>query len=333
MTGKRNVLGRGLAALIPNAPRPAAGPANLESSSTPAGGSGAGGVTPGSSSPPAAPAAPAREGLRTVGIEEVHPAPDQPRKTFDDARLEELAASIRAQGVIQPLVVRLRPGGGYQLIAGERRWRAAQRAGLHEVPVVVRDVAEANAFELAMVENLQREDLNPIEEAEGLDRLIREFGYTQESLATRVGKDRTTVTNSLRLLKLPPGVRGLVIGGRLSMGHARAILGLEALGPSGTEAMERLGRQTAARELSVRQVEQQVRRERERATGDGAAAAGPEADGPARASASARDLELRLSRSFGTRVRVVETSPGTGRLEIHYGSLDQLDGLLTRLLP
>jgi ParB family chromosome partitioning protein len=270
--------------------------------------------------------------LRTVGIEEVHPAPDQPRKTFDDARLEELAASIRAQGVIQPLVVRLRSGGGYQLIAGERRWRAAQRAGLHEVPVVVRDVAAATAFELAMVENLQREDLNPIEEAEGLDRLIREFGYTQESLATRVGKDRTTVTNSLRLLKLPPGVRGLVIGGRLSMGHARAILGLEALGPSGTEAMERLGRQTAARELSVRQVEQQVRRERERAAG-GDAGASPDADAPARPSASARDLELRLSRSFGTRVRVVESGPGTGRLEIHYGSLDQLDGLLTRLLP
>src|SRR5207253_4790059 len=117
----------------------------------------------------------AREGLRTVGIEEVHPAPDQPRKTFDDARLEELAASIRAQGVIQPLVVRQRAGGGYELIAGERRWRAAQRAGLHEVPAVVRDVAPARAFEMAMVENLQREDLNPLEEAAGYERLIAEF--------------------------------------------------------------------------------------------------------------------------------------------------------------
>jgi len=339
LTGKRNVLGRGLAALIPNAPRPPSPSGNPGGASPPA----AAGATPlpaGSLSPAnGAPAAvvngpPAREGLRTVGIEEVHPAPDQPRKTFDDARLEELAASIRAQGVIQPLVVRLRAGGGYQLIAGERRWRAAQRAGLHEVPVVVRDVAEANAFELAMVENLQREDLNPIEEAEGLDRLIRDFGYTQESLAARVGKDRTTVTNSLRLLKLPPGVRGLVIGGRLSMGHARAILGLEAIGPSGTEAMERLGRQTAARELSVRQVEQQVRRERERASSGGdSGAGGGDAESPTRASASARDLELRLTRSFGTRVRVVEASPGTGRLEIHYGSLDQLDGLLARLLP
>jgi ParB family chromosome partitioning protein len=339
LTGKRNVLGRGLAALIPNAPRPPAAPGSTAAVGSPAAfGSTSlpAAETPAGTSPGAVMGvAAAREGLRTVGIEEVHPAPDQPRKTFDDARLEELAASIRAQGVIQPLIVRLRPGGGYQLIAGERRWRAAQRAGLHEVPVVVRDVAAAKAFELAMVENLQREDLNPIEEAEGLDRLIRDFGYTQESLATRVGKDRTTVTNSLRLLKLPAGVRGLVIGGRLSMGHARAILGLEALGAGGTEAMERLGRQTAARELSVRQVEQQVRRERERAAGGGDAEAGASTDpeSPARASASARDLELRLSRGLATRVRVVEVSPGAGHLEIHYGSLDQLDGLLRRLLP
>ena len=124
-----------------------------------------------------------REGLRVVGIEEVHPARAQPRKTFDDARLDELAASIRSQGLIQPLVVRIRESGGYEIIAGERRWRAAQRAGLHTIPVVVREIAHARAFELAMVENLQREDLNPIEEAEGFDRLIREFGYSQESLA------------------------------------------------------------------------------------------------------------------------------------------------------
>ena len=319
MTVKRNALGRGLAALIPGAPRPMGTGAGPVAPSIPGGGE------PSTSAPTAGP----REGLRTVGIEEVHPAADQPRKTFDDARLEELAESIRAQGVIQPLVVRQRPGGGYELIAGERRWRAAQRAGLHEVPVVIRDVAAATAFELAMVENLQREDLNPIEEAEGLDRLIRDFGYTQESLAARVGKDRTTVTNSLRLLKLPPGVRGLVIGGRLSMGHARAILGLEARGPSSVEAMERLGRQAAARELSVRQVEQIVKRERD----DHAAGEAPAPAPAAGQTASARDLELRLSRSLGTRVRVVESGPGTGRLEIRYGSLDQLDGILAKLLP
>jgi len=312
---KRKALGRGLAALIPTArPMPA----------------------PSTSSPPADGASAGTErGLRLVAIEDIHPWRDQPRKVFDDQKLAELAASLKAQGIVQPLVVRVRPAGGYELIAGERRWRAAQKAGLHEVPAVIRDIAPDSAFEMSLVENVQREDLNPIEEAEAYQRLIAEHAYTQETLAARVGKDRTTVTNSLRLLKLPPGVRGLVIGGRLSMGHARAILGLEALGPGGTEAMERLGRQTAARELSVRQVEQQVRRERERAAGggDGGAGAGPAADGPARASASARDLEQRLSHSFGTRVRVIEAGPGTGRLEIHYGSLDQLDGLLARLLP
>jgi len=308
MSTKRQALGRGLAALIP-----AAAPRE-DRTAEPAP------ALPGVSPPP-------REGLRTVGIEEIHPARNQPRKTFDDARLEELAASIRAQGVIQPLIVRVAEDGGYEIIAGERRWRAAQRAGLHEVPVVIRDTAADATFELAMVENLQREDLNPIEEAEGFDRLIREFGYTQESLSVRVGKDRTTVTNSLRLLKLPPGVRGLVIGGRLSMGHARALLGLESVGSTATEDMERLGRAAAAREMSVRQVEQLVRQERERAVRPA-----PAPEPPAK-TASARDLETRLARGLGARVRVVEGAPGRGRLEIHYASLDQLDGILARLLP
>ena len=305
MTTKRQALGRGLAALIPGATPPEAVPvAEAERQ----------------------PAEAAREGLRTVAIEDVHPMRGQPRKTFDDAGIDELAASIRNQGIIQPLIVRLREGGGYELIAGERRWRAAQRAGLHGVPVVVRDSAAAEAFELAMVENLQRQDLNPIEEAEGFDRLIREFGYTQESLAARVGKDRSTVTNALRLLKLPPGVRALVIAGRLSMGHARAILGLETLPSGAPEAMERMARLAAARELSVRQVEQLVRRARE-TPADNAPAA------PNRATASARDLEVRLSRSLGARVRVVEAGPGRGQLAIQYGSLDELDRILAKLLP
>jgi ParB family chromosome partitioning protein len=292
---KRQALGRGLAALIPGAP------------------------------PPEAPAAGAMGrvdtsgGLRTVAIEDVHPSAGQPRKHFDDARLDELAASIRAQGIIQPLVVRLREGGGYELIAGERRWRAAQRAGLHEVPAVVRDVAEKRAFEMAIVENLQREDLNPIEEAQGFERLIEEFGYTQEALATRVGKDRSTVANALRLLRLPDSVRTLVTEGRLAMGHARALLGLEAPG-----VIERLARRVVARELSVRQVEALVKRERE--GGDKAKAA------PAAPTASARDLQERLSRALGTRVRVVEQGPGKGHLEITYHSLDQLDAVLARIL-
>jgi len=302
---KRQALGRGLAALIPGAAPPDTAAA-VDAERRPA-------------------EAP-REGLRTVAIEDVHPMRGQPRKSFDDVRIDELAASIRTQGIIQPLIVRLRDGGGYELIAGERRWRAAQRAGLHQVPVVVRDSAAAEAFELAMVENLQRQDLNPIEEAEGFDRLIREFGYTQESLAARVGKDRTTVTNALRLLKLPPGVRGLVIAGRLSMGHARAILGLETLPSGALEAMERMARLASARDLSVRQVEQLVRRARE--TPSDAAS-----DAPVRPTASARDLETRLSRSLGARVRVVEAGPGRGQLAIHYASLDELDRILTKLLP
>jgi ParB family chromosome partitioning protein len=289
---KRQALGRGLAALIPSAAPPPA--------------------------PAAAPAAKSNDGLRTVAIEDVHPSPGQPRKHFDDARLEELAASIRAQGIIQPLVVRLREAGGYELIAGERRWRAAQRAGLHEVPAVVRDVAEKRAFEMALVENLQRQDLNPIEEAQGFERLIAEFGYTQEAMATRVGKDRSTVANALRLLRLPDSVRQMVTEGRLAMGHARALLGLEE-----AYAIERLARRVVARELSVRQVEALVKRER-----DGGDAPAPS---PAPTSANARDLEERLTRALGTRVKVFETGPGKGRLEISYHSLDQLDVVLSRI--
>jgi len=308
-TQKRRALGRGLAALIPGAPVPAPAAA-----ATPVAVASAGRAT--------------ATGLRVVGIEEVHPSREQPRKTFDDARIDELAASIRAQGVIQPLVVRQRERGGYEIIAGERRWRAAQRAGLHEIPAVVRDVAAPRAFEMAMVENLQREDLNPIEEANGYQRLISELSYTQESLAVRVGKDRTTITNALRLLRLPDEVRDLVVAGKLSMGHARALLGLES-----ADAMIRLGRRTAARELSVRQVEALVRRERDGADAAGGQGGTDGAPSPGRPSASARDLGERLSRAVGARVKVVESAakPGTGHLEIHFSSLDELDALIARL--
>ncbi|HXI56709.1 MAG TPA: ParB/RepB/Spo0J family partition protein [Polyangia bacterium] len=293
---KRKALGRGLAALIPGAsPSPAA----AQTVSPSAGGRG--------------------EGLRTISIEEIHPSGDQPRQIFDDTRLTELADSIRTQGVIQPVIVRIRALGGYELVAGERRWRAAQRAGLHEIPAVIRDIAPMRAFEMAMVENLQRADLNPIEEAAGYQRLISDFGYTQETLAGRVGKDRTTVTNALRLLRLPESVRDLVVAGRISMGHARALLGLES-----ADAMERLARRVAAREMSVRQVEALVRRERS------VSASAPATAAP---SASARDLGDRLARVLGTKVKVVESGPGRGHLEVHYHSLDQLDALIARFLP
>jgi ParB family chromosome partitioning protein len=290
--GKRQALGRGLAALIPAAAAPDA----EERAQTKLGGS-----------------------LRAIDIENIHPSGRQPRKTFDDARLSELAESIRSQGVIEPLVVRTRPAGGFELVAGERRWRAAQRAGLHQVPAIVREVTEAQAFEMALVENLQREDLNPIEEAEAYQHLVAEFGYTQESLAARVGRERSTVANALRLLKLPPSVRSMVVEGRLSMGHARALLGLED-----DAVIERLARQTASRGLSVRQVEALVRRERE----EGDRPAPP----PAKESPAARDLGLRLQRALSARVKLVEAAPGRGHIEIHYGSLDQLDAILARIL-
>jgi ParB family chromosome partitioning protein len=293
---RRQALGRGLSALIPTAsPSPAAFSA--------------------------APAAPEKRVFFLARIEDIHPSPEQPRKIFAEGALEELARSIRQEGVIQPLVVRERPrdAGGFYLIAGERRWRAAQRAGLHEVPVVVREASEARAFELALVENLQREDLNPIEEAEAYQHLQDAFAYTQEQIAERVGKDRTTVTNALRLLKLPPVVREMVQAGDLSMGHARALLGLED-----AEAIERGARKVVSRALSVRLTEEMVRREKEGA---------PAPVTPIK-SPSVRDLEERLTRALTMRVTVQDRGDGKGgKLEIRYASLDELDGLLDRLLP
>ncbi|MCB9563532.1 MAG: ParB/RepB/Spo0J family partition protein [Kofleriaceae bacterium] len=299
-------LGRGLGALLPS--QPAAAPA-------------------------AAPAPAAVEPARPrtyfhAQIEDVHPSPDQPRRRFDDAELDELATSIRAHGVIMPLVVRPRPGGGYHLIAGERRWRASQRAGLHEVPVVVQDVDDRAAFERALVENLQRADLNAIEEASAFHRLIDEFGLTQEQVAERVGKDRSTVANSVRLLRLPPSVRQLVEERRLSMGHARALLGL----PEGAD-VEVAARTVMAKGLSVRATEALVRKH-----GQPAAAPRPTAT-PAK-SASVRDLEDRLTRALGGPVTIDEDQPGaegpgakrSGTIEIRYHDLDHLDRLLDRLL-
>jgi ParB family chromosome partitioning protein len=292
---KRPVLGRGLSALIPDASRAAA----------------------------VAAAAPVNRDYFPAPIADIHPSPEQPRKRFAEPELAELAASIATQGIIQPLVVRARPDGGYWLIAGERRWRAAQRAGLREVPVVVQKVSSRDAFERALVENLQRADLNPIEEAEAFQRLVSsEYGYTQEQVATRVGKDRATVANSLRLLKLPRGVRGMVEEGRLTMGHARALLALDSVGDIETAA-----RTVAARGLSVRATEAMVRRRRE-----GKPAAGkPE---PRAKSASVRDLENRLTQSLGAPVAISEDSPGaSGTIQITYTDLDDLDRLLERLLP
>lgn len=302
--GKRKALGRGLAALIPGAPHPH--------------------PTAQDTAAPEAQGAPG-EGLRLLQIEDLRPGSTQPRKTFNDDRLDELAESIRAQGVIQPILARPRADGGFEIVAGERRWRAAQRAGLHEVPVVVRQLTDGEAAEAALVENLQREDLNAIEEARGLSRLITDFGYTQDALGARVGKDRSTVANALRLLKLPDKVQTMVVDEKLSMGHARALLGLE-----NAVAIEQLARQTVAKNLSVRAVEALVKKARTPTDSKPVPAPPP---APARQSAAARDLTERLQRSLATRVKVVETSPGTGHLEIFFHSLDELDRILGRILP
>jgi ParB family chromosome partitioning protein len=263
-------------------------------------------------------------------IEDVYPSPDQPRRHFADAELDALAQSIRAHGVIMPLVVRPRPGNGYLLIAGERRWRASQRTGLHEVPVVIQDVDPREAFERALVENLQRSDLNPIEEAAAYQRLIEEFGLTQELVAERVGKDRSTIANVVRLLKLPNPVRTMVEDQRLSMGHARALLGLDD-----PRAIETAARAATARGLSVRATEALVRNTLQ---ADGKPAKAP----PARSvrpgkSAAVLDLEVRLGKALGGPVDMTEDAPSTsgrksGTITIRYLDLDHLDQLLEKLL-
>jgi ParB family transcriptional regulator, chromosome partitioning protein len=238
----------------------------------------------------------------------------QPRRDFNAEALEELASSIRAQGLIQPIIVRPLAGGRYEIIAGERRWRAAQMAGLGEVPVVVRDVPDEAAMAMALIENIQREDLNVIEEAVALARLQEEFGLTHERIAEAVGKSRTTVTNTLRLLSLAPEVRAHLEARRLEMGHGRALL---ALPP---EQQPGAAREVLSRGLSVRETELLVRR----LLGSALRARKK----PPAQTADVRQLEQELSETVGAAVAIEHGSSGKGRLVIHYASLDQLDGLL-----
>jgi ParB family chromosome partitioning protein len=259
-------------------------------------------------------------------IERIVPLKGQPRQYFDEQALEELAQSLREVGLLEPLVVRKMPqlggsptGDKYELIAGERRWRAAQRAGLKDVLVVVKDVSPTAAFEMAMIENVQREDLNPIELAEAFSRLVKEHGYTQERLAERIGKDRTTIANALRLLRLPPPVREKVIRGELSEGHARALLAV-----ADDAELARLAEKVVRGRLNVRQTEQLARATK--LPKDGSAPSTP-----AGKSASVRDLERRLTAALGTRCEVRDAG-GKGEIAVHYASLDQLDGILDKLL-
>lgn len=285
---KRRALGRGLDSLLPG------------------------------SAPAAAPAAP-RE-TNTLRIEELHPTQGQPRHIFDDEKLEELAQSIRELGVLEPILVRKRKEGGFQIIAGERRWRAAQRAGVLEVPVVVREFSDTQAFEAALVENLQRADLNPIETARAFQRLLEDYKHTQETVAQRVGKDRSTVANALRLLKLPDAVLDMIETGQLSEGHGRALL---AAGDPA--AMLKLARSALEKGWNVRDTERAAK-----FVAEAAKAGKDKGDKPQGKSANVRDLETRLSRSFGSKVNVADRN-GKGNIQIHFTSYDELDRLLEKL--
>jgi ParB family chromosome partitioning protein len=275
-----------------------------------------GGVSGLFNAPGAKPSSPAPRGDNAVAIEEVHPSRSQPRTRFDDAKLEELAASIRSVGVLEPILVRKRAQGGYEIIAGERRWRAAQRAGLHEVPITVRELSSPAAFEAAIIENLQREDLNAVETARAFTRLVDEQKYTLDKLAQRVGKDKSTISNSMRLLKLPKEVIERIENGELSEGHGRAILTAES-----AQRMIELGKLAAAHGWSVRETERQAR-----------AGAGPKKTKASKTkTANVRDLENRLAKRLGSAVSI-EDKNGTGRIEIRYASLDELDRLLAALM-
>ena len=258
-----------------------------------------------------------RKGVVMLGIEEIQPDRGQPRRYFDEQHILELAESIRAKGVLQPLLVR-REGEGYALVDGERRWRAAQRAGLRELPCIIRDVSEPEAFELALIENIQREDLNAIEEAEAYQRLIEYHGLTQEELAQRVGKDRSTVANALRLLRLPESIKQAMSSGALTMGHARALLAL------GDETdLRRAAEKVITEALSVRQVEQLVQRlkgkkviRQERARDGGV---------------QLRHVVERLQRKLGAKVALRDRD-GAGTVEIRFHSHAELDRILKSIL-
>ena len=270
---------------------------------------------------PLAPGAPRPAGIQMLPVAAITPNPDQPRRHFDEEALADLANSLAERGLLQPIVVRPHPSsGGYQIIAGERRWRAAQRARIHEVPAIVRELSDSETLEIAIVENVQRQDLNAIEEAEAYQRLVTDFGHTQEALGKLVGKSRSHVANLLRLLDLPQGVRSLLADGRLSMGHARALI-------TSPDA-EALAEQVVSQDLSVRDTEALAKRARPAGKGDGRPASVPAA--PPVADADIQALERQIGDILGLKVQIEHTDKG-GKVSIGYSTLDQLDLVCQRL--
>src|SRR5215218_3044080 len=254
-----------------------------------------------------------------VELDSIVPGPMQPRTHFDEASLQSLAESIRSHGIVQPLLVRRR-GDQYELIAGERRWRAARLAGISRVPVVIKEVPDDSLLEIALIENIQRENLNPIEEAQAYKKLIETVGLTQESLASRVGRDRSYITNYLRLLRLPDDVQQLVKEGRLSTGHARTLLAL-----SQADLQRRLARQIIDGGLSVRATEQLVQKASEEKP---ARRSGPQAVDP-----NIKAAETNLRRALGTQVKILQAADGRGKVEISFFSAQDLDRIYTLLMP
>ncbi|HEY5972232.1 MAG TPA: ParB/RepB/Spo0J family partition protein [Pseudoxanthomonas sp.] len=262
------------------------------------------------------------ETLRQIPVKQLQPGKYQPRTGMDPAKLSELAESIKAQGVIQPIVVRELSPGKYEIVAGERRWRASQEAGLSAVPVVVRELDDRTVIAMALIENIQREDLNPLEEAQSLHRLIGEFSLTHAEAAEAVGRSRAAVSNLLRLLELPPAIRALLEARRLEMGHARALLTLSP------ELASKLASEAAEQGWSVREVEH---RAQQFAAGKLPASGKKAQPGKAAPQADIASLETELSESLGTKVSIAHGRGGKGKLVIHYTDLDTLDGVLERL--
>ena len=299
MANDRRVLGKGLSALLPSRSAPNAQPSSAEQ--------------------------PFKQGVQQLPIDSIEPNPVQPRNIFQSEKLNELAQSIRANGIIQPLIVQ-KIGDKFQLVAGERRWRASRLAGLTEVPAVIREFAADRLLEVALIENIQREDLNPIEVASALQQLSKEYGLSHEELGQRTGKDRTTVTNLLRLLKLPHPIQVLLAEHRLSMGHARALLGLPDESIQ-NEAAERVVSQA----LSVRQTERLVqsltaKRDVPPSLEKSELKYDPAAD--PNVTAATREMEAAL----GTRVRIAAQSPDRGKIEIDYYSFEELDRIYNQII-
>jgi ParB family transcriptional regulator, chromosome partitioning protein len=251
--------------------------------------------------------------LRHMPVDLIHASPNNPRKHFADQDLEDLARSIREKGLLQPIVVRSRGGGDYEIVAGERRWRASQRAGVHEVPVIIRELSDGEALEIALIENIQRSDLNPLEEARAYGLLLEQFSYTQQQLADSVGKSRSHIANTLRLLSLPESVRTLIEQGKLTAGHARTLVA--------TDSPAELADQIIKLGLSVREAETLTR---EAAAPARARTAKPEKD------ADTRALEFAVTQALGLKVQIGHTSSG-GTVTISYKSLEQLEEICSRL--